>query len=212
MLATVGVRFLCRDISAWTIRATDLPRRVACRRTAGRNGNWLGEGFAARGGGSDGMTGWLEMYHWRVARRVRRTFVDLSRGDAASMLNGLGRDFVYRFHGDSALSGERRTLTAMRLWWGRVFRVFPGIRFQPEQILVTGWPANTRIATLVRVSAPLADGSAYHNSFAQLMLLRWGKIVAVETIEDTQRLADALVVQAGQGISEAAAASIQDGP
>lgn len=126
------------------------------------------------------------------------------------MLAGLGPDFVYRFHGQSPLSGVRRTLPSMKLWWDRVFEILPDAQFVPERVLVTGWPVNTHVATLVRISGTLADGSAYSNSFAQFMRLRWGKLVEIETIEDTQRLSVALDIQATHGVAAAAAAPIED--
>lgn len=150
------------------------------------------------------------MYHRLVARQVRHIFADLTKGDPTSMMAGLAPDFVYRFHGQSPLSGVRRTLPSMMIWWDRIFEILPDAQFAPELVLVTGWPANTRVATLVRISGTLADGSAYSNSFAQFIRLRWGKLVEIETIEDTQRLAGALAVQAAHGIAAAAAPPIED--
>lgn len=150
------------------------------------------------------------MYHQVVARQVRRIFADLNRGDPATMLAGLAPDFVYRFHGESPLSGVRRTLPSMRIWWDRIFEILPDAQFAPERVLVTGWPANTTVATLVRISGTLADGSAYSNSFGQFIRLRWGKLVEIETIEDTQRLAGALDIQAAHGIAAASAPPIED--
>lgn len=114
------------------------------------------------------------MYHWIVERKVRRTFAALSTGDAGPMLAALAPRFTYRFYGQHALAGTRHTPEAMRLWWERVYRLFPTIGFEADEVLVRGWPWRTRISTIATVRAELPDGGAYENDMHQFMLLRWG--------------------------------------
>lgn len=94
------------------------------------------------------------MYRLIVAARVRHIFTRLDAGDSETMLRSLAPAFVYRFYGDHALGGEWRTLAAVRAWWGRLFRLLPGARFEPRYVLVAGWPWSTRVATV-----QIADGS-----------------------------------------------------
>ena len=85
------------------------------------------------------------MYHAIVAAKVRSVFASISRGDAAPMLDSLAREFVYRFEGDSPIGGERTGRESMRLWWERMYRLFPGLSFVVVDVLVAGPPWNTRI-------------------------------------------------------------------
>ncbi len=80
------------------------------------------------------------MYHLIVRRKVRQIFAAISDGDPAPMVKSLSSEFVYRFHGDHALGGTRRTADAMTRWWVRIMRLLPGARFDIEEIIVTGWP------------------------------------------------------------------------
>jgi len=48
-------------------------------------------------------------------------------------------------------------------WRQRVFRLIPRVRFEVDEIFITGTPWRTRIATRVTVRAQLLDGTAYGN-------------------------------------------------
>lgn len=150
------------------------------------------------------------MYHRIVARRTRAIFHAINTGDYEPMLAGLASPFEYQFHGEHCLAGRRTTVTAMRAWWERVFRLMPQVRFEPAEILVVGWPWNTRIAVSATVSGPLPDGSVYQNTLNQFMRLRWGRITQIRTLEDTEVLRRALDVLAASGVTEAHAAPITD--
>jgi hypothetical protein len=54
------------------------------------------------------------MYHQIVARKVRATFAQIGAGAWQPMLDAMAPGFCYRFYGEHALSGERRTLVALR--------------------------------------------------------------------------------------------------
>lgn len=151
------------------------------------------------------------MYRLIVASRIRGIFARLNAGDPQAMVRSLAPRFTYRFYGDHALGGERTTHAAMRAWWGRVFRLMPGLRFEPRDVLVAGWPWSTRVATDVTVCVTLPDGTRYENVVNQFVHLRWGRVTEVRTLEDTQKLARALRVLAASGIEEAVAAPITDG-
>ncbi len=150
------------------------------------------------------------MYRLIVAARIRQIFARLSAGDWETMVRSLAPGFTYRFYGDHALGGERRTLAAMQAWWRRVFRLLPGARFEPREVLVAGWPWSTRVATDVIVRATLPDGTPYENAFNQFVRLRWGRVTEVRTLEDTQKLERALRDLAAKGIREAEAPPILD--
>src|ERR1700689_2577139 len=109
------------------------------------------------------------MYHRIVANKVRSTFAQITTGDWEPMITGMAAEFSYRFYGESALSGERHTIEGLRRWWERSFRLLPDVTFDVQEVIVAGGPWDTRIATRVRVHAPLPDGSSYENVFMQNM-------------------------------------------
>jgi ketosteroid isomerase-like protein len=150
------------------------------------------------------------MYRWIVARQVRATFAKIAAGNWEPMLTGMASQFSYRFYGNSSLSGERHTLDGLRRWWERSTRLLPKPTFTIEELIVAGWPWNTRIATRVHVHTVLEDGSAYDNIFMQNLSMRWARITAIHTLEDTATLQAALDKLAAAGISEAHADPITD--
>jgi ketosteroid isomerase-like protein len=79
-----------------------------------------------------------------------------------------------------------------------------------HDVLVAGWPWDTRVATAVTVDVAAVDGSRYQNVVHQFLRLRWGKITEVRTLEDTALLQKALDRLAAAGHSEAHAAPITD--
>jgi ketosteroid isomerase-like protein len=150
------------------------------------------------------------MYHRFVAGRVRQAFAEISAGNTEAMVSGMAREFTYRFYGDHALSGERHTHEALRRWWARCQRLLPETRFDVQDVLVAGWPWDTRVATAVTVDVGLADGTRYQNVVHQFLRMRWGKITEVRTLEDTAVLERTLDRLAAAGIEEAHAAPIVD--
>jgi ketosteroid isomerase-like protein len=152
------------------------------------------------------------MYHALVERRVRRVFARLSAGDTKPMLDSLAERFAYRFEGDSPLGGLRTSRASLQLWWERLYRLFPGLGFSVRDVVVAGGPWHTRVFTLLDFVKPLPDGSRYTNVVMQRMVMRWGRVTEVHTLEDTQRCMRLLAWQAGRGQQEATAAPISDVP
>jgi ketosteroid isomerase-like protein len=150
------------------------------------------------------------MYHMIVRAKVRSIFASINAGNYESMLASLAPTFTYRFYGDHALGGERHTVAAMRLWWERIFAMMPDPTFEVREVLVTGWPWNTKIATSVHVSAPLPEGGRYDNYFNQFIWMKNGKVTRIETLEETQNLLRTLDYMAAHGHPEAHAAPITD--
>lgn len=150
------------------------------------------------------------MYNHIVRNKVRATFERINEGDYLTMVDGLAPQFEYRFHGDHALGGRRVTRDAMIRWWERATRLLPGVRFDVQEVLVSGRPWRTRVAVRSRVSGGLPDGERYENTVFQFLTVAWGRVTDVETMEDLQVLERALDVVEAAGVSEAAAAPITD--
>ncbi|MEU4191957.1 nuclear transport factor 2 family protein [Kribbella sp. NPDC026611] len=148
------------------------------------------------------------MYHRIVERKVRNVFAQITAGNWEAMVAEMAPQFTYRFYGDHALGGERRTHDALRRWWERVFRLLPDSRFEVNDVLVSGWPWNTQVATAVTVRVGVVDGSTYQNVVHQFLRIRWGKITEVRTLEDTAVLERTLDRLAAAGYAEAHAEPI----
>jgi ketosteroid isomerase-like protein len=128
------------------------------------------------------------VYKLIVRRIVRRKFRRLSAGDCEPIVRQFGPHSRFLFAGDHALGGERRGPQEVREWFKAMLGLFPGIRIEPREVLVNGWPWDTVVATHLLVHATLGDGRAYANEGMQLLRLRWGRVVEDLVFEDTLKL------------------------
>ena len=155
------------------------------------------------------------MYRTIVRWRVRALFAEANRGNWQAIIDALGPTFVYRFIGDTPLGGTRTTKPAMQAWFQRIYRLVPDAQLHPQMIVVEGGPWNTRVMTYVKFRGTLpavsdGPGAPYENEVMQLMQLKWGRICAVTTLEDTQRFVAILPALAAAGIADATAGPITD--
>jgi ketosteroid isomerase-like protein len=154
------------------------------------------------------------MYRSIVRRRVRSLFAEANRGNWQAIVDALGSRFVYRFVGDTPLGGTRTSKPAMQEWFRRIYRLVPDATLVPQVILVEGLPWNTRVMTYVKFKGTLPataagkPGAPYENEVMQLMQIKWGRIISVLTLEDTQRFVNVLPLLAAAGIKDATAAPI----
>jgi ketosteroid isomerase-like protein len=128
------------------------------------------------------------MYKLIVKQIVRRKLAALSRGDYESVVRMFGPESRFVFAGDHALGGERRGQQAAREWFQDMLARFPGIRIEPVDVVVNGWPWHTVVANHLVISATLRDGRPYRNEGMQLLRLRWGRVVEDLIFEDTLKL------------------------
>ena len=140
------------------------------------------------------------MYKAIIRMMVRRNVAQLNAGNATPMLKMASRDVELRFPGDNSWSTMFRPVTKGRaphathrgLDECRAFAdrfAAQGIQFELEDILVNGGPWNTRIAMRLHSFLPAADGDQYNNRAIAVLELKWGKLVAWEDYEDTERVA-----------------------
>lgn len=156
------------------------------------------------------------MYRAIVASKIRRAWRELQARNPDAVLDGFASSFEYRFVGDHALGGTRRTRESQAEWFARLFRVFPDIEFTVRDVLVAGWPWRTRAVVIVDVrllDEPGRDPGepVWTNEVMQQIELRWGRITAITTLVDTQREVEALRRRADRGVAEALAPAIGDG-
>lgn len=128
------------------------------------------------------------MYKLIVRRNVRKAFTNLSRGDYEPVVRKFGPRSRFMFAGDHALGGERHGQDEAREWFREMLGRFPGIRIEPVDVLVNGWPWRTTVASHLVITTTLPDGSPYRNEGMQLLRLRWGRVVEDLIFEDTLKL------------------------
>jgi ketosteroid isomerase-like protein len=154
-----------------------------------------------------GLDGTL-MYHTIVRNKLRQAFRDLDAGRCDSVLAQFAPRFDHVLMGDHALGGVRHSLGPTRRWYERLYQVLPDLRFEPQRIIVTGWPWDTTAIVEWVDRATVAGPRHYQNEGVHVFRLRWGRVVSLRVYCDTARLAAALQAQADGGIAEAAAPPI----
>lgn len=150
------------------------------------------------------------MYHAVVRRKVERIFFELSRGNFDFALAGAAPRLEHSFAGDHPLGGVRHTPAALRLWFERLYRLFPSLGFTVKHIAVSGWPWDTTVIIEWHDKATLATGAPYDNDGAHVVRLRWGRLVSLHAYLDTEVVANACRRMAAEGVEEARAAVIED--
>jgi ketosteroid isomerase-like protein len=129
------------------------------------------------------------MYSWMVGKIVRRIFARVNAGDYEAAARQFSPGGRFMMHGDHALGGERRGPEGFKSFFEESFRLFPGLRIEPQQIMVAGWPWNITVGTRFQVRDTTSD---YRNEGMQFLRVRWGRVVEDYIYEDTQKLASAL--------------------
>lgn len=148
------------------------------------------------------------MYHMIVSRIIRGLFKDLSAGEYSRALRSSRRDVHHIFAGEHAIGGERYDREAFRLWFERLFRLFPSIQFKVHDVIVKGWPWNTIVAVEWSADVTPASGPQYKNQGVHIIHLKWGRTSLVHAYEDSQAVVDACNRMAAAGIEEASAPPI----
>jgi ketosteroid isomerase-like protein len=148
------------------------------------------------------------MYNMIIRKRVNSVFERLSKGDYEYALSGVGTTIEHHFSGEHSLGGKRTSTRTMRLWFERLFRLFPNLQFEMHSIAASGGPWDTTVVVEWTDRATPADGKDYVNSGAHVIRMRWGKVVSIHAYLDTQVLIDTLNRMAVNGIEEAKAPPI----
>lgn len=150
------------------------------------------------------------IYQAIVARKLRKTFEALNRGDYESVLGAFGSPVEHVFFGDHALAGSRHSMESVVRWYDRLKIVFPDLHFDIDAIAISGMPWNTTAMIEWRDSFTLRDGARRGNQGVHVMKIRWGKVVSLHIYCDTQVLASVLGELGAQGVLEAALPAIDD--
>lgn len=150
------------------------------------------------------------MYYRIVRRTLEDGFRRFNQGDPEGILGKFAPDAHFRFFGSHAMAANLATSGAIRQWFERILRLFPGITITPTDIRVSGMPWNTLVVAQLAIRANLSDGRPYSNTAMQMIRLRWGQVVEDLVYEDTYVLVNELQNMARQGVAEAIAQPIAD--
>lgn len=151
----------------------------------------------------------LNPYHAIVRRKIIGSFRRLNERDPSAALALMASDVRYTFSGEHALGGTRVSRAGVEKWFGRLLRLFRST-FSLESVRVVGWPWRTEVFNVFEDRVVPEVGEAYVNRGVQVVELRWGKAVRIETWVDTARVVRLLDGLAAHGIAEAHAPPICD--
>ncbi len=141
------------------------------------------------------------MYKATLRAAIRYSVGKLNSGDASLFLKLARPDAAIAFPGDNSWAsmfrpvekGRDRHPTHRGIEECRAFAdrfTDEGVQFEIEDILVNGPPWNTRVGLRVKSFRPGPDGiDDYNNRAVAILELQWGRLVAWEDYEDTQRVA-----------------------
>lgn len=142
------------------------------------------------------------MFKTAVRWMVRRNIARLNEGDYGPALAMFGPRSELAFPGSSSWSDMFRPIAKGRdahvTHIGRdeveAFMkryVDTKIHMEVDDVLVNGWPWNTRIAVRVHHWVEGPDGTDIYNNRAILFIdSKWGRVVRQEDYEDTERVAE----------------------
>jgi|SRR5947209_13380414 len=129
------------------------------------------------------------MYRWLVERFTRWLLARLRRGDARLLLALMAKDVHFRFLGNHSWAADFRSRDQTRRWLERYVAV--GLQLEPQDIVVSGPPWNTRICTRFTDLAKDTSGTViYRNEGVLFDRMVWGRIREHISYEDTQRTAE----------------------
>lgn len=126
------------------------------------------------------------MYRWFVKRTIRGVFAANSRSDWSVALGKFADDVHFRFPGYNELSIDLHDKQEAGLWFERLRALFPDMRFDVQQIVVSGWPWKTTACTRYVVNYALPDGEKVANPGMQYLRIEWGKVKADHLYLDSQ--------------------------
>lgn len=150
------------------------------------------------------------MYHNIVRRKVLDLFAAINKGDAEPVLNAFASRFEHVFIGDTALGGTRRTLSATRAWYQRLYRLLPDISFDVRRVSISGAPWNTLVVAQWRETNSGTDGVRTSAEGVHVLHLAWGRATRLIICPDTVKLKATLERLSAAGNAEAFAAPIVD--
>ncbi|MGH3675616.1 MAG: nuclear transport factor 2 family protein [Mycobacterium sp.] len=126
------------------------------------------------------------IYGWLVRKQAPGLWERLSDQRIDEL--PLADDVHFVFLGDHPLAADLHGADKLRAWLRELFRRFPRLRFEVEDLIVEGGPWSTRLATRYVATQ---DGQVVYRGTAFQRVV-WGKLAEERILPDTQALAAAL--------------------
>jgi ketosteroid isomerase-like protein len=146
------------------------------------------------------------VYHAFIRHQVRKSFAALGTIPPADEAGNLAPDVEHVFAGASAIGGARHGPAAFVRWLERVYCLLPDLKFNVQDIIVSGGPFNTRVAVHWRSRATSITGDPYANDGVHLIRMSKGKITSIRVFTDTDVIVRVMEAIAAGGVAEAVAA------
>ena len=148
------------------------------------------------------------MYKLIVKKIVLNNFLALSKGDFQPLLDTVSDNVEHHFLGDSSIGGYRKGKDKLQSWFERVFRLFPSLLFDVQNIIVSGMPWNTVVVIEWSAVVTPVKGKVYTNTGVHIIRLKWGKAIQISAYENADLVARACQIMIDEGVEEAGAAQI----
>lgn len=148
------------------------------------------------------------LYSYIVKKLIRQSFDHVNNHRWDELLKAVAPNVHQRVPGAHSLGGERHDKQTLRRWFERFGRVLPTVHLKVNNIWVKGWPWHTTVFAQWDGTAKLLNGDAYFNRGLHVFTLRWGKVYAIDELQDSQEVARGLATQAAAGLKEAVAEQI----
>jgi len=128
------------------------------------------------------------MYPWIVRRMIEGALRSQARGDPGPLLSKAADDVHFVFPSDSSWAADIHGKAEIELWIRRFMEV--GLQFDPQEIVVSGWPWDTSIYIYFTDHATDANGDVVCENRGVIRgKIAWGKTKSYAAYEDTQKVA-----------------------
>ena len=126
------------------------------------------------------------MYKSIVKLMIRRVLRHHQAGNVDALLKFYGDDLRFVFPGKNSWAGEFQGKKALESWLRRFHRA--GLKLEPHEIVVGGFPWNTTVCIRITDQATDSDGKVVYENRAVLFgKVRWGKMVFYEVMKTRKR-------------------------
>lgn len=150
------------------------------------------------------------MYKSLVRRRARDIFRGLSQGEYEHALEGMAEDVRHTYLGAHPGGGTRHSVEGVRRWFERVYRLFPDLRHELKEVLVSGGPWNTVVAVqwVGYARSPKIDEVLEFDG-VHIVRFKWGRVTEITAYADSSKLEAFCRQLAARGVAEAEAEPIE---
>jgi ketosteroid isomerase-like protein len=137
------------------------------------------------------------MYGWIVRKMIEGALRSQAEGDLGPLLSKAADDVHFTFPGESSWSADIHGKANLEPWITRFMEA--GLQFEPQEIVVNGWPWDTSFYIYFTDHGKDDDGAIFYQNEGVIRgKIAWGKIRSYTVFEDTQKVAALDEYQAAQ--------------